>query len=300
MRYQRLKNLLVALAGSVTLLGQSACAEISLFGANFPTQFDNVKVVSDVPFGGLDDQKLDIYVPPTPFQKPADVIVFFYGGRWEYGDRDAYRFVAVAFAKQGFIVVVPDYRKYPEVRFPVFIQDGAKAVAWVYNNIASYGGNPSRIHLAGHSAGAHIAALIVANPAYLKAEGLDRSKVVYDFAGLAGPYAFTPDEDDLRAIFGPPGEYPQMQVPTFIDGKQPPMLLMEGDADTAVNMSNLDELHDAIKQRGGCVQKIIYPGVTHVSIVGALSWYNPDDIPVLNDVTTYFRMDHHQGCPETK
>ena len=150
-------------------------------------------------------------------EKQLDVVVFFYGGRWTYGAKEDYRFVAATFVKEGFVVVIPDYRKYPQVRFPVFVEDGAKALAWVSDHIVEWHGNPARIHVVGHSAGAHIGTLLTADARYLAEEGKDRSLTIHDFAGLAGPYAFTPDEPDLEDMFGPPQNYPIMQVTTFID-----------------------------------------------------------------------------------
>ncbi|MBI5673070.1 MAG: alpha/beta hydrolase, partial [Nitrospirae bacterium] len=149
-------------------------------------------VEHDRVYGPEPSQKLDIYVPANPKDKQLDVLVFFYGGRWTYGAKEDYRFVAATFVNKGFIVVIPDYRKYPQVRFPIFVEDGAKALAWVSNHIGEWHGNPARIHVVGHSAGAHIGALLAADPHYLADEGKDRSLAIHDFAGLAGPYAFTP------------------------------------------------------------------------------------------------------------
>ena len=187
------------------------------------------------------------------------------------------------------MVVIPDYRKYPSVRFPVFVQDGAKALAWTYDNIKSYGGAPSRIHVAGHSAGAHIGALLTADARYLANEGKKRSKVIRSFAGLAGPYDFVPDEPDLEDMFGPPENYPLMQVTTFIDGKQPPMLLLYGAADTDVAPYNLERLQRRIKAAGGRVESIIYPDTDHIDILLALSWLKSDDAPVLADMIKFFK-----------
>jgi dienelactone hydrolase len=89
-------------------------------------------------------------------------------------------------------------------------------------------------------------------------------------------------------MFGPPERYPAMQVTTFIDGNQPPMLLLYGDADTAVRRYNLDRLESRIREKGGVVKSIIYPGVDHTWIVGALSWINFRGPPVIGDITAFF------------
>lgn len=159
--------------------------------------------------------KLDMYVPADLQDKPMDVIVF-YGGRWTYGTKEDYRFVGAIFAKWGFLVVIPDHRKYPSVRSSQFVQDGAKALAWLSDHIFAFHGDPGRIHVVGHSVRAHIGALLAADPHYLTDEGKDRSMTIYDFVGLAGPYAFTPDEPDLEDMFGPPEKYPSMQVITLL------------------------------------------------------------------------------------
>ena len=117
--------------------------------ANLPTRFDDMDVVHDMTYGPEPSQKLDIFIPANAEDKKLDVIVFFYGGRWTYGAKEDYRFVGATFADKDFIVVIPDYRKYPQVRFPVFVEDGAKALAWVYANITAYHGNPERIHMPG-------------------------------------------------------------------------------------------------------------------------------------------------------
>jgi acetyl esterase/lipase len=271
-----------------SLLLMSACTQAAFTAANLPTHLVEMAVEHDQAYGPDPSQKLDIYVPANSKDKQLDIIVFFYGGRWTYGAKEDYRFVAATFVKEGFVVVIPDYRKYPQVRFPVFVEDGAKALAWISDHIVEWYGNPARIHVVGHSAGAHIGALLAADPHYLADEGKDRSLTIHDFSGLAGPYAFTPDEPDLEHMFGPASNYPSMQVPTFIDGTQPPMLLLYGDKDSAVKYANLQRLEQRIKQRGGCVRSRIYPDADHTDLIGALSWWNRQRVPVVEDITTFF------------
>ncbi len=270
------------------LLALSACTQAAFTAANLPTHLVEMTVTHDQAYGPEPSQKLDMYGPVDPQDKHLDVIVFFYGGRWTYGTKEDYRFVGATFAERGFLVVIPDYRKYPQVRFPVFVEDGAKALAWVYNHIAESHGNPSRIHVVGHSAGAHIGALLAADPHYLADEGKDRLLTIYDFTGLAGPYAFTPDEPDLEEMFGPPQNYPSMQVTTFIDGTQPPMLLLYGDKDRVVKYANMEKLEQRIQQRGGCVRSRIYPDTDHTDLIGALSWWNRQRVPVVENITAFF------------
>ena len=281
------------------LLLSSACARLSFTAVNLPVHFDDTTVVHDIAYGPGFDQKLDIYIPPAAGDQPRDVVVFFYGGRWETGTKEDYRFVGSALAQRGFVVVIPDYAKYPAVKFPVFVQDGAKALSWVADNIGTYHGDAARIHVAGHSSGAHIGAMLTVNAAYLQAEGKDRSKVIHDFTGLSGPYSFEPDEKDLIDMFGPPSNYPQMQADTFVDGKQPPMYLLWGADDTIVGLINMDKMIGAVAVHGGCMKTRIYPDTDHIGIVAGLTWVNPDKIPVLDDMVQYFNQHPAAGaCPD--
>lgn len=270
------------------LVSTTGCTQLAFVTANLPTHLSKTTVVHDQVYGPDPLQTLDIYRPNNVQGHVLDVIVFFYGGRWTTGAKEDYRFVGTTLAEQGFVVVIPDYRKYPQVRFPVFVHDGAKALAWVSDHIAEWYGNPARIHVVGHSAGAHIGALLTANPQYLSDQGKDRSLIIFDFAGLAGPYAFTPDEPDLEDMFGPPQNYPRMQVTTYIDGTQPPMLLLYGAKDTAVKRANLEKLERLITQRGGCVRSHIYPDADHTALLRALTWWTLQGIPVVDDIATFF------------
>lgn len=282
------------IALALPLLAAAACTPVEFFVVNAPTYASAVTVKKDVAYGTDAVQKLDIYLPDDQ-KDDHPVVVFFYGGRWTSGDKSQYRFVGTALARRGFVVVVPDYRKYPDVKFPVFVEDGARAVAWTYRHIATYGGAADMLHVAGHSAGAHIGALIAADEQYLKAQGESRS-IIKSFAGMAGPYAFTPDEPDLEDMFGPPARYPQMQVPTFVDGQEPPMLLLYGADDKTVGKFNLDRLQAAIEKKGGCVQSKVYPGLDHAWLVGSLSWLGVGKPDVLGDMTDFFK---DPRCPVT-
>lgn len=268
---------LLALISGIALFWSS----LSFAVANAPAVLTDVKIQKGLSYGEKPWQKLDVYMPPDASEN-TPVIVFFYGGRWSSGEKEQYKFVALTLAGLGYKVVVPDYAKYPDVKFPAFVEDGARAVSWAYDHISK------KVYVVGHSAGAHMGALIASDPAYLGALQKDRSAIVA-FAGLAGPYAFEPDEPDLQDIFGPPERYPLMQVPTFIDGKQPPMLLLHGDEDKDVVLSNLTRLKDEIDDKGGIVETKIYPGFDHIKILAAFSWVWKDKASVAEDINTFFR-----------
>ncbi len=163
--------------------------------------------------------RLDVH-SPFPRLAAAPVVVFFYGGGWEDGDRGFYRFAGAALAERGIVAVVPDYRLFPEVRFPGFLEDAAEAVAWVQAEIDAFGGDPDRVFLMGHSAGAYIAAMLALDPAWLsgsRAASLAPLPKLRGVIGLAGPYDFLPLHTEvLRAIFGPPETLWQTQPIHFV------------------------------------------------------------------------------------
>ena len=196
--------------------------------------------------------------------------------------------MGAALAQQGFVTVIPDFRKYPEVRFPVFVEDGARALAWVADHIAEYGGRPDRIHLAGHSSGAHMAALLTVDQHYLATEGKEARLVIKSLAGLAGPYAFTPEDKDLVDMFGPPPRYPQMQATTFVEGNEPPILLLYGQKDGTVKPYNHERLAERIQDKGGRVEVITYPTLGHIGIIGTFSGLGPRS-SVVQDMSAFFR-----------
>ena len=265
----------------------SACTKVGLEVAKIPAKFSNNKILTGISFGNDDWQKLDIYIPADTKEQAKPVIVFFYGGRWESGSKNMYTFIGNKLADDGFVTVIADYRKYPEVKFPTFVEDGAKALAWVDEHIAEYGGNRNKLFVSGHSAGAHIGALLTADEHYLQDEGVN-PKSIKAFVGLSGPYDFEPKADDLKKIFAPPKNYPQMQVTTFIDGSEPPMLLLWGDADKEVYRSNLDSLAAKCKEKGVKVETKVYPGVDHVGIIADQIWFYPGKATALEDMTQFF------------
>ncbi len=238
----------------------------------------------DVVFDAAHDLRLDVYSPKNAKAGQYPVLFFIYGGRWTTGVKEDYRFIAGRFVDLGYVVVIADYRKYPDVKFPEFVEDSASALLWTHENIMKYGGDAEQIVVAGHSAGAHMGALLASDERYLK------GKVkIQAFAGLAGPYAFTPDEPDLEDMFGPPERYAQMQVPTFIDGKEPPMLLLYGAQDDVVAAFNYERLEAAIKGKGGQVSSIVYPEYGHVGLLLSLSWVKDDEKRVAGDMDSFFK-----------
>lgn len=218
----------------------------------------------DVSYGALPRQTYDLYEPTGP-RRDAPAIVYFYGGGWKSGDKDKYRFVAQTLTKAGYTVAIPDYRLYPEVTFPGFMEDGAQAVAAVARRL------DRSVILIGHSAGAHITMMLTLDRQWLAAQGLDVDATVSATVGLAGPYDFLPLSNDLRPILAPDGNPEASQPIGYARGDAPPLLLVHGEADTTVLPKNTANLAAAIKGKGGDVTVITYPKVGHAGVIGAFS-----------------------------
>jgi acetyl esterase/lipase len=253
-------------AGAMLLLG--ACSPLSALNAVSPK--DGYVRYEGIAYGPLPRQKLDVYVP-VEARPPFRVVVFFYGGGWKSGEKEFYRFVGQALADRGFVAVIPDYRLFPQVQFPQFVADSASAVRWVYNNIADYGGDLTHLTLMGHSAGAYNAAMISLNPAYLAEEGLTPD-VISGVVGIAGPYAFNPQQySSTRPIFGTASDADATRPVTFVGPGAPPMLLLHGLDDGTVKPVNSRRMAKRLSQAGSEVALIEYEGLGHYIILVALA-----------------------------
>jgi acetyl esterase/lipase len=247
---------------------------------------DSYQKQSDLPYGSLPRQKLDVYAPLGEPQN-LSVVIFYYGGSWHSGRRQDYRFVAQALTSRGFVAVIPDYRLFPEAKFPAFIEDGAAAFAWVRNNISSFGGNPESLFVMGHSAGAYIAAMLSLDSQYLVQVGLAPGNV-RGFIGLAGPYDFLPLKRQwLIKIFGGAAGIPETQPVNFVTADAPPALLLHGATDKVVLASNTRHLAQRWREEGRPVVEIIYPDYKHLTILLYLASFLQEGEPVMRDVASF-------------
>lgn len=282
-----LPALAVAIAG---------CSGTALVDAVTPRS--GYSVTTDLPYdssAGNRRKRLDLYRPAAESESGSAqagsggaTIVFFYGGNWESGEKEQYRFVAQALAARGHTVVVPNYRLYPEVRYPAFLEDAAEAVAWARRQGPDHGTPPGPVVLMGHSAGAYIALMLAVDGRWLNRQGLDPARDVRAAVGLAGPYDFLPLQSDmLKDLFGPEETRPDTQPVNHVRPGVPPLLLATGNDDTTVYPRNSDNLAAAVRRAGGSAEVIRYEKLGHIGIVAAfarpLRWL----APVLEDVDRF-------------
>jgi len=250
----------ILLALAVALL--CGCSQAYFWAVNAGVPETRAEAVAYAPDRDL---RLDVYRTREPTSSP--VVVFFYGGSWQSGRRQDYRFVGAALASNGIVAIIPDYRKSPQHPFPAFMQDAAAAIAWSRANAARYGGDPERIFVMGHSAGGQIVALLATDARYLRAVGMmprDLAGVV----GLAGPYDFLPITDPkIKTVFGPEKDWPLSQPINFVDGDEPPFLLMHGADDQKVWPMNSEHLAAKLRARHEAVTLEIVPGIGHIGLI---------------------------------
>ncbi|MCB2107143.1 MAG: alpha/beta hydrolase [Rhodobacteraceae bacterium] len=281
---RRCRNLMVPVFAAVWL---AACAPIDMLNALIPGE--GYHVVKDVPYGDGPRHKLDIYLPDSPGPKPAPVIVFFYGGSWTSGERGEYKFVGEALASRGFIAVVPDYRHHPEGLFPGFVEDGGAAVAWTSAHVAEYGGDAGKIVVMGHSAGAHIAALLALVPHFVADKG-GPEDAIKGFVGLAGPYSFDPLAfRGSREVFARLDDIDSARPVTFVRTDAPPMLLMHGDDDGTVGPYNSHDMAAALAKAGARYELRTYADTGHVGLILALAKPFQGNGLILDRVASFVR-----------
>lgn len=243
-----------------------------------------------VAYGPGPREKLDIYQPLDRARRATPpIVVFFYGGNWKSGERGDYRFVGEALASSGAIVIVPDYRLYPEVKYPEFLTDNANAVKWAFDHARELGGDPANIVVMGHSAGAYSAAMMALDPRWL---GTRRQQLA-GFIGIAGPYDFLPIENpDTRRAFDWPDTPRASQPIAYADAKAPRTLLIAANKDNLVNpQRNTVGLAERLRAAGTDTSVKLLDGVSHVTIIASVAGPLNFMSPVREDVVAFLGLD---------
>ena len=275
----RRQALSLLVAGPAAGLFAPAEATAQLFGGQ--------ALARDIAFGPAARHRLDIYAPPRDGTR-RPVILFIYGGSWSSGSKETYGFVGSALAARGFVTVIADYRLVPEVRFPGFVEDGALALRFIRQSIATYGGDPQRIFVLGHSAGAYNAVMLALDPRFLASAGVP-SGTIRRVAALSGPYDFLPlDHPSTIAAFGQARDLARTQPVNLARRGAPPMLLGTGTADTTVLPRNSEALARRLQTAGARVELRRYEGVGHPGTILAFNTLFGGTAPTLADVTRFF------------
>lgn len=284
------RGLLVPALGALLATVATACSPLAVLNAVAPRDPGVRRVARDVAYGEDPRQTFDVFAPTVAASERLPVLVLFYGGGWDSGSKDVYGWAAQALAAQGFVVALPDYRLVPEVHFPTFVEDAAAATAEVAAVAATWGGDPARLGVLGHSAGAHLAMMIALDAGYLA--GIGQPDLIKAAAGLAGPYDFLPF--DVPASINAFGQWPeqrQTQPLTHARADAPPLWLGHGTADIVVHDEDTILLDAKMRQLGGRSEAKLYPGLNHADLIATFAPLFRKKAPVLADVSAFFHRE---------
>jgi acetyl esterase/lipase len=289
-RIRRLMPLRLAAFAVAALLAfvAPAAAQVDVMAPfNQDASMDPAEVLGhDIPFADGDRMKLDVYGPKDP-KGPSPVVMFIYGGSWKQGSRGDYKFVGHALAANGFVAVIADYRLYPDVTYPKFLEDNAAAAKWIQDNIGTYGGDTSRFFIAGHSAGAYNSVMLGLEKSFLNEYGV--TMPIKGIAAISGPYDFYPFEyDEVRNVFGQNDNPEGTQPINLVGPDEPPMLLISGNQDPIVRMQNTDHLAHKLQEAGDWVTVKYYENIGHMEPVFAIGALWRWRAPVLADMVSFF------------
>jgi len=240
----------------------------------------------DIAYGNAPRNLLDYYECRASDRSSVPVVLFFYGGNWRWGRKADYQFVAAGLCQQGFDVVIPDYRLYPDVHFDGILEDARNACLWVLEQTAR-----RPVIVIGHSAGAQLGALLCLNPD-IYPDGvlpLDRLRA---FVGLAGPYDFYPYSEDFHYdLFGPEERYPESQPVNFVRQEAPPMYLLHGREDQRVRRGHSKSLMEKMQSAGGRASREVYDDMGHADLVLSLAPFFKNRYPVIADVIRFIQTE---------
>ncbi len=252
------------------------------------------RVVKAARYGGDPAQRVDVWAPTAPAAAPRPVIVFYFGGGWHSGTPEAYGFIGRHFARLGYVVVLPGYRLVPGGEYPHMLEDSAAGLRWALDHVAQVGGDPARIFVMGHSAGAYNAVMLALDPRWLAAAKVP-ADTIKGAIGLAGPYDFYPfTSDSAKQAFATAPDPRVTQPINYVRADAPPLLLVTGDADTVVRPRNSLALARAMTAIGVPLHVVVFPGVGHQMLAMKLAAPFDRD-PRVRDATLAFLAAH--GAP---
>ena len=280
-------TLLGLLAAIALAAGLAACSPLTAINAL--SSGSASQVTRGLAYGPLPRQKLDVYAPKIR-TGPVPVVVFFYGGNWTTGERADYAFVGHALASRGYLAVIADYRLYPDVHYPEILQDAARAVAWAAMESGRHGGDPARLFVMGHSAGAYNAAMLALDASLLARHGM-RPHDLRGWIGLAGPYDFLPIENTTtRPVFFYPDTPASSQPINHVTAEAPPALLIAPlpGRDKLVNpQRNTGGLAVALRAHQRTVTETYFDKVSHTTLLASLASPLHMLAPTLDAVSTF-------------
>lgn len=242
--------------------------------------FAGVKVDKDINYTDRDDERRQLnvyYQKDISVQK--DVLIFIHGGSWSSGKKDTYWWIGRNFARKGVVTVNINYGLAPQNQYGQMADDCANAVKWVQEHISAYGGNPSRIFLMGHSAGAHLAELINSDPRYFKKAGIAnpvKGIVLDDPFGLdMKEYMTIAEKDDsyydfLRTFSKDPAVWEKGSPLHYVQNTKNPHLIFYGEKTYPAIQIQSERMNKILKEEKVPVMLKIIKGKKHVGMIAQM------------------------------
>lgn len=217
------------------------------------------KTYQNLAYGTEPQRTLDLYVPKG---KAKAVVVYIHGGAWQKGDKKGSVSFGNALLDKGYAAAIINYGLYPQVTFPAFMYDAGAAISWLHRHLVEYGVDASPLFVVGHSAGAHMATLLVADPHYLLVQGGDPAWIK-GAVGIGGIYDYLPvDLPNGKEVFGT--EPPRKPMPiSYVREKMPPMLLITSDSDQISKPVSTLRFYSRLRRAGNAVTLSVYHAVDH-------------------------------------
>jgi len=267
----------------------TACSPANLL--NLVTPSGSFSKASDISYGTLERHTLDIYAPDKP-RAGAPIVMFTHGGSWTDGSKNLYKFFAEGLTSEGFEVVVPNYRLYPEVKYPGFIEDTALAASFT---AMRYPDRP--LVLIGHSAGAYNTLMTILDERYFRELGVDMCRTISGVVSMSAPTGIIPlAEEPYITIF--PDRFTKTDAPlNIVKSATPPILFLHGGDDNTVYPRNSSELADKIVARGGQAEVKLYPKLNHTDVVKVMSRHFDGGSELKSDLVDFLaaRADANQN-----
>jgi acetyl esterase/lipase len=286
----------LCLAG-VVIYGQDIILYVKLYQAyrtaqRFRAEYPHL--ARDVAFHPDMEPRLDVYSPAEGEEHP--VLIFVHGGSWKSYDKNLFAPVATRFLPEQMVVVIPDYTLYPDAGYEQMAHEVAAALSWTLDNIDQYGGNPQRVVVAGHSAGAHLAGLAIMNPRFLATYG-HSSDEICGYVGLSGVYDVQAEFDYWQArgstpelILGVMGGEQNFDIASpihYVRADLQPVLLIHGDKDQTVPVEIGMGFHAALQAAGAESALTLYPGAGHSDyLFAALA---DENAPIVTNLSSFVK-----------
>jgi acetyl esterase/lipase len=287
---------LIAVAGIAALLKREDLSwYIRLFrayrvGKRFYAEYPHL--ARNVAFHPEMAPRLDVYSPESGSGHP--VLVFVHGGSWDSYHKELFAPVAMKLVPEGMVVVIPDYTLYPDAGYEQMTREVAAAVSWTLENVTAFGGDPGRVIVAGHSAGAHLSALAIMDERWLEAAG-HSSREICGWVGMSGVYDVQAEADYWRArgdeprtmtaVMGGAQRFGQASPISYVRPDLPPVLLIHGQEDKTVPVEIAVDLQARLQGAGANSELKIYPQAGHTDFL--FDALLEDRAPVVADLAEF-------------